>query len=135
MVRATAYSPMRQPENLYPNRNTARNTAQNPIGGYERNGKKYDTAVWKGGEPSAKSGGMTGSRDDQDPIRVRLVALERRQESLETTFKICTFVFLTVGLGALIWNREAVQTAATRAYMNMPSWQDIKVKWTNLFTP
>ncbi len=133
MVRATAYSSMRQPENRYPNTNSV----QNPIGGYERHGKKYDTAVWKGGAPSAKSGAMTVSRDDQDPIRVRLAALEQRQESLETTFKICTFVFLTVGLGLLVWNREAVQTAATEAYKNMPTWQEFKtavgVKWTNLF--
>lgn len=135
MVRATAYSPMQQPENRYPNRNTV----QNPIGGFERHGKKYETAVWKGGEPSAKSGAMTVSRDDQDPIRVRLVALERRQESLETTFKICTFVFLTVGLGLVVWNREAIQTAASMTYNNLPTWQEIKTsvstKWANFFTP
>lgn len=131
MVRSTTHSPMRQPENLYPNRNSA----QNPIGGYERHEKKYDTAVWKGREPFAKSG--ASSRDDQDPIRVRLVALERRQESMETTFKICSFVFLTIGLGALVWNRQAVQDAATEAYKNIPTWQEIQTsvgdKFTNLF--
>lgn len=66
-------------------------------------------------------------KTDMDRLRLRMARLERRVNSLDSTFTICFLALATIGIGiAAHRNWETIQEATNTARSKMYSWDEIK---------
>lgn len=60
-------------------------------------------------------------------LRLRISRLERRVDSLNSTFKICFFALGTIGLGtAAYYNWDSIKGAVNGAWNKMYTWEEIE---------
>lgn len=104
----------------------------NPFGN-QRSAGKYDY--------SSKSAPIADRYEEQDQLRIRMTALEKKQESLESYFKICAVALGTIALGVATYqNWSTLNAAASNVYQKMYSLDELKaaaasgwVKFLSLF--